>query len=336
MSLLFIDGCDHYAAGDALKKYSAAGGIMTSTTAGRRGGGAIGHSTNSGGYITKSFLPANTVIIGFGMYMLGNSNNSTFLLIGDSSASHIRLNAISGNYIAAYRENFPTLIGTTALPVLTPLTYNYIEVKCRADAVTGFIEIRVNGGVVLTLNNINTKGSSALTSAISAISLFTLSAGTWFDDIYICDNSGTMNNDYLGDIRIDTIYPNADGTYTDLAPDTGTTRFSRVNEAVLAEASYVSGSTDGAKNTYQFGDLALGTNLIKGVQVTNTGKKMDAGFRTMANLVKSGASLQESTPKYLADSTLMLSTIHEKDPATNAAWTNAAINAAEFGTKIGS
>jgi hypothetical protein len=47
-----------------------------------------------------------------------------------------------------------------------------------------------------------------------------------YDDYYICDGTGSVNNDFLGDMRVETSLVNAVGTYSGMERH-GRRRFAR-------------------------------------------------------------------------------------------------------------
>ena len=156
------------------------------------------------------------------------------------------------------------------------------------------------------------------------------------DDFYMLDQSGSAPlNDFLGDCRIDTIYPSADGTYSDFTPSTGSTHYTLVDEATPNTTDYVSSSTVGNRDSYQFQDIAaLSAQTIYGVQVNAAIVKDDAGARSAATFVRSGSSNSDGAGVGLSTSQTYISQIFTTDPNTGAAWTESAVNAAQFGTVV--
>jgi hypothetical protein len=48
--------------------------------------------------------------------------------------------------------------------------------------------------------------------------------------VYVLDNTGTQNNDLIGDCRIETLYPNGAGNYAQLSANGAGTNYGCVNE----------------------------------------------------------------------------------------------------------
>jgi hypothetical protein len=152
--------------------------------------------------------------------------------------------------------------------------FNYFEIKATIHDTTGSIELRING--VPALNLVNQDTRNAGTGVVNAIRIGgTNSFGPiWaMDDLYICNTSGSTNNDFLGDIRVDTLYPNADGTYSQWTP-------SAVNGAHRYWRLYVDAVLSGTS-------IAL-TEL--GLSLTPGGASVAAGGTASASNATSGAA----------------------------------------------
>jgi hypothetical protein len=101
-----------------------------------------------------------------------------------------------------------------------------------------------------------------------------------------------------------------------------------------ASTSYVSDSTVGHADLYNI--AAIGSTPASVIAVTTRGmfEKSDAGARNAAVQLKSGATTVQSTPSSLNTSWGWLWRTDAVDPATGAAWTAAAVNAAQIGPII--
>ena len=97
----------------------------------------------------------------------------------------------------------------------------------------------------------------------------------YFDDLYVCDGSGSVNNDFLGDVRVVTVRPNGAGGSTQWTPDSGS-NYARVNETISGEDSnYVEDGTSGHEDRYAYGDLS-GVLGIKGLVICTDCRETDA------------------------------------------------------------
>ena len=142
------------------------------------------------------------------------------------------------------------------------------------------------------------------------------------------DTTGSApNNDFLGDVRIDAVYPTADGTYTAWTPSTGTSHYALVDETTPNTTDYNSSNTIGQKDSYVMGNPpSLASQIIYGVRVKVAAQKDDAGSRSMKVGVRSGTTDSLSAAQALGTSQLYYTNIHEVDPGTGASWTPSGVD----------
>lgn len=341
--LQFIDSFDHYGSADIGLKWTAIVGPATiAPTSGRRGGGALRLAPSLTTSLRKDLVGAPTLIFGAAIRLGsfgGSTYGRTFLTFGGTAAQHVFLAVTDDGTVQAYRKaTSDVLLGATTAAAVPLGVYFYCELKVTVSATVGTLKVLINGATVLNLINQNTLGAGAA-ELVTRVTLAApgTNAGidpTFFDDLYICDTQGAVNTDFFGDVRVDLLLPNADGTYLNFTPDTGTVHFSRVNELVADASTSVASSTVGHKDSYQFADLAAVAGVIRGVQIVDAALKDDAGARSIAHLVKSGATEVTSVAIPLSTDRKLYTTVQETDPATGAAWTQAGVNGAEFGIVV--
>ena len=156
-----------------------------------------------------------------------------------------------------------------------------------------------------------------------------------FDDFYMCDLEGAVNNDFLGDLCVETLYPVSDGTYRDWTPDTGTDHFSRVNEHHIDELlSYVSTAGAGNKDTYNMGDPVIDPLApVLGVQLNLGVTKLDAGVRTMKPLIRQAGTDYEGPETYIAADWGFVSWLMDEDPS-GSPWDATTVMGDEYGIDL--
>jgi hypothetical protein len=328
MSLLFVDGFDHYLAADVTKKWSTSSSVTIDASAGRRSGGCLKGTTTLS--VTKT-LPANlaTIICGFAIKVEALTSNS-FLSIKDAGSIQTSFNFQADGSVQAKRAG-STPLGTSSPSVMTINAFHYVECKCTIHDTTGYAEVRINGVTVLTCTNVDTKNSANAYGNV--VELLGVTTSTYFDDCYICDTIGGSpsgpTDDFLGDCRVDILYPNADGTYSQFTPSTGTDHYALVDETTPNTSDYNEEGTAGEKDSYNMQNLSAITGTIYGVQVSAAVLKDDAGARSIKVGVRSSSTDSVSASQALSTSQLYYRNIHETDPATNAVWTESGVNAAE-------
>jgi hypothetical protein len=337
MSLIFMDGFDHYATADITKKWTSAANSsywFVNPTGGRRGGGCleIGGSASWTDTCNKT-LPAgySTIVVGMALYVANLTDGLITLKEDNINHFSISLNGI-GQFMA--RRGAPiygTLLGTTTTSISTG-TWYYIELKVTIADATGSYELRVNGVNVLSATNVDTRDGG--TGVVNSIQLNATRNGK-IDDFYVCNSSGSTNNDFLGDCRIDTILPSGDGTYTDGTPSTGTAHYAVVDENPPNTSDYISMDVVDNRDSYTYPDLPpLSASTVYAVQVNPFWLKDDAGTRSAATFALNGGGNVTGATVALTTSALFSPQIYETNPDTSTAWTQATVNSAEFGTRV--
>lgn len=361
MTLLYMDGFD---LSDTLMRWAAAtvGGNTNDivfTTSPRLGTGkcvTINPVTGNSSTLSllRAFTPSAQVYIGAaiqaGLEYDTNSQNMTGNLFGlytDSGASgQLYLRRMNTNAINLYRGDptngiygtpSGTLIASSAAGVLDG-NWRYVEIAATIHPTSGSVTVRVDGTTVLTFSG-NTKNTGT-SNNIDAVKFRTgryLSNPNCIisvDDLYICDGLGTVNNAFLGDVRIQSMLPNAAGSSTQLTPTGSANNYANAGEAPYNDATYNASATVGQRDTYALADLVAGTGGIKAVQSVAHMQKSDSGTANAKIALKSGASVYYDTTVTLATTSTVYTQVRETDPATSAAWTVAAANALEAGMEV--
>jgi hypothetical protein len=155
------------------------------------------------------------------------------------------------------------------------------------------------------------------------------------DDVYLCDTTGSRNNDLSGDVRVTTLRPNADTAQADFTPSSGSVHHNRVSESVAdGDTTYVESDTVGHMDLYELTDLPLTPAAIHAVQLATVARKTDAGARSLRAIARSGATTQPGATRTLATSYALYDDILETDPDTTADWTKAAVDALLTGVEL--
>lgn len=337
--LLFVDSFDHYATADILKKWNnsatasfyniQSGGGRNSTQSFR-----ISNSVLNPG-IGKS-VPSKpaTLIVGFALqFSVGFSTNTDLLIFREGATTQVGVRITPSGTLIVHRNS--TTLATSTL-ALNASVYNFLELKATINGSTGSYELRVNGATILSATNVNTLATS--NAWVDAVWLGPINAGQGggnidFDDFYICDTTGSNNNDFLGDVRIECLQPSAAGTTTQFTPSTGA-NYTDVDEAIANTTDYVTSSADNQIDTYAFGDLSESAGTIKAVQVSAYAQKTDVGSRSIALIDRTNGTNHVGSDHALSTSYAIISDVLETDSGNGGvAWTIASVNGAEFGIK---
>ena len=179
-------------------------------------------------------------------------------------------------------------------------------------------EVRINGGTTPILSGVLSSGAS------SPISTFVLSlnnwfyiefqasldgGGTWasllttgpggsssarFDDLYVTDD------EFLGDVEIRALFPNADGAASDWTPLSGGTMWQMIDEHVPdGDTSYIYSPTATELVLVNMDDILSFSGTIKGAQALNLFKKSDVGeSAALSKIRNSGATIEDFPADY--------------------------------------
>ena len=353
--LYFIDGFDHYVAADLPKKgwveLNYGGTIAISPTEGRRGRGALKLTHNISAFARVGHPMNNlaTAVVGFAIKSgeLHPVSNNGWCSWGfrDVADFQVFFRFDMGNgVIYAYRghSSTPVLLGQTAPGVFNPAIWTYVETKVTFDNSTGVVNLRVNGLEVLDLIDQDTQNTAhayadslVLSNQTSLGWLSQVGVGsTWFDDVYIADTTGDApTNDFLGDCRVDVLYPNGEGVTQQWTPSTGVTHYTLVDESVPNVTDYVEDSITGHQELFDFANLTTVTGNIYGVQLNLTAMKDDSGSRLINPLCRSGGVTYDSANQALSTYYTDIQKLWTEDPATDAPWTESGVNGAQFGAE---
>lgn len=339
--LIFMDGFDHYATADITKKWNSNGGTI-GVSSGRRSGGAYISGSGSGGSISKTFPASETWVIGFAYRTptLPTIGINNLLALVDASTVQCSLRLNQDGTLEVLRGSATAVTGGKSILSLSQATFYYIEFKVTiADAIgADTCKVRVNGvdWVTVTTGQ-DLKASSNATANEVRIGQNSSNGVTSqaYDDLYICDQTGSTNNNFLGDVRIDTIYPTSDGNYSQFTCSTGSSHFALVDEATPNTSDYNAGSTVGDRDCYGMDNLsALVSQTIYGVQVNAALMKDDAGTKSAAVFVRSSSTNDDGASSALGTTQTYVSQVFETDPNGEIAWTETTVNAMEAGVIV--
>ena len=338
MALRFFDSFDHYATADLLQKWSSTSGTApTIVASGRRSTSCVRIPGASNSSLTKTIDSQATWIIGFAVNVSTAPSAATSLVMClDAGTEHLRLRLNTDGTISVLRGGSAVL--STSATAIAFGSFGYLEWKFTINDATGSYDVRYNGVSITSGSGVDTRNGANSTSNQFQLRSSTNIGGNYdFDDLYICDSTGSSNNDFLGDVRVDCYMPSGNGNSSQLAGSDGnsTDNYALVDEASQnGDTDYVQSATSGQKDTYAFTDMSHTPTSIFGVQINMIAKKDDSGTRSICAVTRSGGSDTDGTTQALSTAYLDYREIRETDPNTAAAWTRTNLNNAEFGVKV--
>lgn len=341
MALLWAESFDFYNvasmadillrgyAGQAKFGFSASG-------QGRTGNYAIVLGQTDDGYFER-VLDAPTNVIGSGVAIMATvqpDNGNRYekgIHFGNSFVQSEVAIIINGSLGISVYSTTGVLLGQSANNLFSLGSYFYLEARARNNAFGGGLNtsdlvVRVNGNPVIAITGLNyTNQWTRVTlgeqngNASSSIA--------YFDDWVIWDNSGTINNDFLGDRKCVTVLPNANGPTQDWTASTPPA-WDCINEAPPSDADYIEAATVGNISEFDKTDIPIATASVSGLVLVARALKTDAGAGSLTLGMKSNGVLVEGADKLLNTTVAYYSSTFERNPDGNIAWTKAAVDAA--------
>ncbi len=338
MSLLWIDGFEGYGTstgsapsptGVMGRRYSMVSESGIDIETGRLAGYCMELASSSCEVATPALTTDATLIIGFAFKITsGGANNIVVMRTGTTTGMGVRW-LDTGEL--SVRLGTSTIDTTTTLGLL-PNTWYWLEFKVVTNNSTGSYELKIGGTTALSGSSIDTQpGASAYHDNVYFSSSLSLS----IDDLYICDSTGSLNNDFLGNCRVLAIRPTADGTTTDWTPSAGDA-YSCVDEhPINDDTDYVESDTTDTLDLYGYADIS-DVGDIFGVQINTCCRETDATNFSLKTTIRSGTTNYDDSAQVIGTTNYInKKRIAEVDPDTSAAWTISGLNAAEFGIKVG-
>jgi len=332
MTLLFCDSFDYYTT--VLQKWTTtSGGSITNN--GRNGTDSMRFSqcTNYSRLVLDSTYQTLTAGVAFKITLIGDSGR--IISFNDSASYQCECNYDILGHLTITRNG--TVLATSTGHIMAE-TWYYIEFQATIDdAPNGQAILKVNGTTWASVVNGDTKNTvNAYTNVFQlhggADSSFNAS---YYDDLYLCDDAGGFNDDFLGDVRVECIMPEGAGATTDWDPSAGA-NWECVDEIPPdSDTTYVSTATATEVDTYEFGDVTPTTGTVLAVVTYMFARKDDAGARVINSVVRPVATDYASGASHsVGDSYAYYPDLYEENEEVAGVWTIATVNASEFGIKL--
>jgi hypothetical protein len=364
MALRWMDGCGESVADAALilrTKYASAGIIGTSTITRTGVGRSMGLATGAYALTRGLGCSGNEYYVGFATRFVDTdhlSDGSTmfFLQEGLNGPTHVSIGTDLQGRIRAYIGNggSRTLVGTSTYQ-LFPFRWFCIEVGGVLDDSAGTIIVKVDGVTKLSLTGLDTNnGGTSTWDRFGVAGYINGSQVVLYDDVYACDGSGGAPwNSFLGTpTKFPTVLntmpkTGAPGTHNDFIPTPSSDHAANVDEippneqdlntaGTVVSVDHNDSDVPGDKDSYKYLPLVISGDIL-GVQINPYAKQTNAGVRTVRTFVRQGG-VDYAFPDAIELPTdyEYRSQIFEKNPATNAAWTEPEVNdvTAEIGLEI--
>lgn len=300
MAGLFCDSFDSYQTAQITRKWTTKYQAPLIVTPGRCGGQAIKFPTISNVY--KGVTPVGATpsgTAGFACYIETTLNGTTLFAVGRTGIGGndqftVRYDPHSGALVV-YNGN-SELQAQTSTDAVREGEWFFLEVQWTIHNTTGAIKIHVNEVEVLSATGLDLEYSSSPDHTWDSVGLVGSANTIWYaDDFYVLDDSGAAPcNTFLGDCRVQAVYPISAGANSDWAPHGAAENWDCVDDDDASHviglpddnATYVEGSNVGEKDTHVYSEADLASGTIFWVQTAIMAEKMDTGVRSIAAVMR--------------------------------------------------
>jgi len=345
MALLFMDGFDHYGPGDTGRDNMLNGvwAQMSSATidnskarTGIRSLLTTGSGTGDG---ARRVLPGATKSIlgwGYALWMDGlptTPNSQTIMSVRNNiNEALLSIGMDTTGRITVHQGDIDeNSIFTTDEPLILTQTWNHLEAKFD---ISGSIELRLNGVTVINLTGITYNSSGGIAQIMLGPRFFVFGGGErpmWADDMFAWDTSGSLNNDWLGDRRVLTIFPNAnDPSFADYTSTGGDGFDTIAEEDPNDDTSFIDFDPNvGDAGQFDLEDVPESLSSIAGVQTYTRMKKLESGEANIQVSLENQGSLANGVDRPITTSYAYWQDMFEINPRLGVPWTPVEFNAAK-------
>lgn len=336
MALLYLDSFDHYSATQlALKGWLTDNAAGTIDASGRFAQSFMFQATTTARSQYRTFTAAQTVIVGLAYRVTSQNDggNSSIIAIRDSGSTQGRVYLNTALHLVL--ETAGVARETSDFPLLPGVWY-YIELRLEIANAGGYAEVRVNEVFEMSYTG-DTQTSANATANQLQMSKAGGSGDLRVDDLYICDGTGGVNDDFLGDIRVEALFPNGNGNSSQFDGSDGNTtdNYLLVDDTTSpdGDTTYVQSPDAGDKDTYAYTNLTPATGTVYGLQIVPYARKTDAGARSIVSVARHSGSETDGPVQALSTSFVYYPDIRETKPG-GGSWSISDVNGAEFGQKV--
>ncbi len=352
MALLFVDSFDHYSTSELGQKYDGAGTASivdvddTNGVVPRNGTQSLYFGAQN--FLRKMFVQNSTWVMGVGMRLnddLGGSlPHDIFTVkdytVGTATQSQLSLQLFHDNKFRVVRGDAisGTVLATSTGVFSLKNEWHFVELQCVIDQTTGSFSAQFDGTTIDGLTATSQDTALSTNEFGNAVILRGVIASPatkcWYNDFYIANGDSPGVTAMLGDMKIDALFPRADGNYEEFTASSGTDSFALVNELppTTDDSTYVESQTANEKNSFLMDEA--GNFTIHGVQHTVFLRKTDVNRRKIKHLTRIAGTDHKGDLVRMGDVYTMKTKMWETNPQTGSLWLHSQVNGAEFGMEV--
>ena len=207
----------------------------------------------------------STAYVGFGFYPNGTPSGTHVFFgfakdplnwYGSNPGNGMRLSLTIDRTLALINNNTGATIATSTLTIPVQ-AWSYIEIKyVFGSGTSGAVQVKVDDTDFINVSSIDTAATAA---SINSIYFQAPTSGFsyYYDDLYVCDSTGSTNNTFLGPISVYTSVPTANTGTVEMTASAGS-NYACVDELPYNTTDYVTASANNKTDLYTFSALPAG------------------------------------------------------------------------------
>lgn len=263
-----------------------------------------------------------------------------YLFLRDSGGDAIVLDIDSLTFQLHVQHRGGTVSSTaSALPLDV---WTYVELYAKHGDSTGAVEVRINESTVISATGIDTRDGG---DGFNSFQLGGVASGEidliYVDDIYLLDATSTRNNTFLGDVQVNALTPNADGTINDfLGSDAdSSSNYALVYASSYSTSDYVQSEDEGDQDMYNLTNPASTNFEVYGVETHFLWGKNVSGTKYLRtamidNSTAGGGSTFVGDVFPLGVGADLFSFAFDTNPVTSSTWTIDSLENMEIGQEV--
>jgi hypothetical protein len=279
---------------------------------------------------------SDTIFVHWGIYFASGTWGAGLALItvaaDNGATSHVNCVVDGSGHLVLRRGT--TVLATSANTFGAAATWYSFQAKVTIHDTTGEFTVKVNGVEWVTYTG-DTKNAGTSTRP-DRLTWSVNNDTTRLDDLVVLDTTGSVANDWPGELSVVGIRPAGNGANSGLTGSDGnsTDNYQQVDEYPFITTDYNGSATVGAKDTYNMTNVGK-TGTVLAVQAFAQAVKSDAGAKSFKHLMRAagGTEVTSSTVTLTTTSVVYAGPIWATD-ADGAAWTVASVDAHEFGMQV--
>lgn len=304
--------------------------------------GIVNAASSAGPGIYKLFASGATeIFMGIRCWLSGTNMNPNALFgLVDGSGNGLAFIGHGGtsggdaNKIVVV-QNGGSVVADYAFTAVDMESPTYIEAKFYG--ISGgacSVDVRIAGSVVISAASVTLSPSTFAGYGIgypTEMAYFDSNLYVNYQDMYVNDATGSLNNTYNGVSFVGCAHPSAAGQSTLWTPSTGS-NWSAVNTINPSGTPNVQSSTVGNLDTYEQSGLAVGLLGVQAVKL-NVDAEYVNGAVGISPVLGNGSTEVVGTQFSPGASFSNNPTIYNENPITSAAWALADFNTLQIGIK---